>query len=107
MHGQMGALGPRISHVNEQIAGKLTLDVEVPLLHVRGGIIGQWRFVALPLHVYQGPVPAERPGDSARGKIAKDIPRGNSLHLGWEASRAETIDEELCGGVAPAVINRA
>src|SRR5216683_2366050 len=106
MHGQMRALGPRISYINQQIAGKLTLDVEVPLLHIRGGIPVYWRFVATTLHVDLGLVPPEGRSDSVRERIGQPILGGNSVRRHCKPFCAETIDEEVVGSVVPADINR-
>jgi len=62
----------RIGYVKQQITRELALDVEVPLLHIRGGITIYWRFVAIPLHVDQVLSPPEG-GVIRRSRSGKDL----------------------------------
>src|SRR5690242_9186820 len=104
MHGQVSALGPGIGYVKKQVSRELTLNVEVPLLHVRRRVVRQGRFVAVPLHINQGLVPSERRNDSAQTCREGIEQRGlgcNSIRLGRLPRRGKRVDEKVVGRVIP------
>src|SRR5579859_6757023 len=109
MHWQMRALRPSVGYVEKQVAGELTLDVEVPLLHVGCGVIRQGRFVAIPLHIDQRLIPPEGWNDStlrSRFRVGQGIRRCNSIGLRSCPRRREGVDEQVMRSIIPPHVYR-
>src|SRR5262249_24540298 len=93
-------------YVKEEIPRELALDVEVPLLYVGRFIAAGSRSVAIPLHVDQSLVPAERRSDSGGERIEQGILGGNAIGLYREQIRSKTVNEEVMRSVVPTTIHR-
>ena len=106
MHGQACSLGASIGDVNKRIAGELALDVEVPLLDVRGLVTRYGRFQAVALHDKQSRVSPERWSDSARKGVGKKITGSNAIGLRCVPSGIGRVNEEVMGCIVPTDIHR-
>src|SRR5437588_3663288 len=107
MHRKMRALRAGVSYINQCVTRKLSLNIQIPLLHVRWRIVDERRAQARSLDVDELLVAPHWLNNPTGKRIAQRILRENALRaLGCNPRLREGVYEEIVRSIVPADIDR-